>query len=183
MVTMLANRAPEDLEGVAVHLYRASKSMVRRVFVDADGELLIIPQSGALRVVTELGTMLVSPGSVGLVPRGVKFRVEVDGEARGYVAENHGLPLRLPDLGPIGANGLANARDFETPVAAYEDRDETTEVIQKSWARCGRRRWIIRRSTSSPGTAIMHRGATISAASTRSGRSATITPIRRSSPF
>ena len=132
MVTMLANRAPEDLEGVAVHLYRASKSMVRRVFVDADGELLIIPQSGDLRVVTELGTMLVSPGSVGLVPRGVKFRVEVEGEARGYVAENHGLPLRLPDLGPIGANGLANARDFETPVAAYEDRDETTEVIQKS---------------------------------------------------
>ncbi len=132
MVTMLANRAPEDLEGVAVHLYRASKSMVRRVFVDADGELLIIPQSGDLRVVTELGTMLVSPGSVGLVPRGVKFRVDVDGEARGYVAENHGLPLRLPDLGPIGANGLANARDFETPVASYEDRDETTEVIQKS---------------------------------------------------
>ena len=132
MVTMLANRAPEDLEGVTVHLYRASKSMVGRVFVDADGELLIIPQSGDLRIVTELGTMVVSPGSVGLVPRGVKVRVEVDGEARGYVAENHGLPLRLPDLGPIGANGLANSRDFETPFAAYEDRDETTEVIQKS---------------------------------------------------
>ena len=132
MVTMLANRSPEDLEGVALHLYRASKSMAGRVFVDADGELLIIPQSGDLRIVTELGVMLVSPGSVGLVPRGVKFRVEVDGEARGYVAENHGLPLRLPDLGPIGSNGLANPRDFETPVAAFEDRDETTEVIQKS---------------------------------------------------
>ena len=132
MVTMLANRAPEDLEGVALHLYRASKSMTGRVFVDADGELLIIPQSGDLRIVTELGVMLVSPGSVALVPRGVKFRVEVDGEARGYVAENHGLPLRLPDLGPIGSNGLANARDFETPVAAFEDKDETTEVIQKS---------------------------------------------------
>jgi homogentisate 1,2-dioxygenase len=133
MVTMLANRDPGDLEGVAVHLYRASKSMERRVFVDADGEMLIIPQHGALRVVTELGILEIEPGSVGLVPRGVKFRVEVDGEARGYVAENHGVPFRLPELGPIGSNALANARDFETPVAWHEDRDEPTEVIQKSF--------------------------------------------------
>src|SRR5436190_182391 len=132
MVTMLVNRDPADLEGVAVHLYRASKAMERRVFVDSDGELLIIPQSGALQIVTELGRMEVSPGSVGVVPRGVRFRVEVDGEARGYVAENHGMPLRLPELGPIGSNGLANPRDFETPVAWFEDRDEPTEVIQKS---------------------------------------------------
>jgi homogentisate 1,2-dioxygenase len=132
MVTMLANRDPADLEGVAVHLYRASKSMERRVFVDADGEMLIIPQQGALRVMTELGILELEPGWVGLVPRGIKFRVEVDGESRGYVAENHGLPFRLPELGPIGANGLANARDFETPVAWFEDRDEPTEVIQKS---------------------------------------------------
>jgi homogentisate 1,2-dioxygenase len=132
MVTMLVNRDPADLEGVAVHLYRASKSMTRRAFVDADGELLIIPQSGALGVVTELGRLDVAPGSVALVPRGVKFRVEVDGECRGYVAENHGLPFRLPELGPIGSNGLANARDFEAPAAWFEDKDEPTEVIQKS---------------------------------------------------
>jgi homogentisate 1,2-dioxygenase len=132
MVTMLANRRPEELEGVAVHLYRASRSMDRRVFVDSDGELLIIPQAGALRVVTELGRLDLEPGWIGLVPRGVRFRVEVDGEARGYVAENHGLPFRLPDLGPIGANGLANPRDFETPPAWFEDQDEPTEVIQKS---------------------------------------------------
>jgi homogentisate 1,2-dioxygenase len=132
MVTMLANRDPADLEGVAVHLYRAGKSMERRVFVDADGELLIIPQSGDLHIVTELGPLDVAPGTVAVVPRGVKFRVEVDGESRGYVAENHGLPLRLPDLGPIGSNGLANPRDFETPLAWFEDRDEPTEVIQKS---------------------------------------------------
>jgi homogentisate 1,2-dioxygenase len=132
MVTMLANRDPSDLEGVAVHLYRASRSMTNRVFVDADGELLIIPQQGTLRILTELGRIDVAPGSVALVPRGVKFRVEVQGESRGYVAENHGLPLRLPELGPIGSNGLANARDFETPVAWFEDRDEQTEVIQKS---------------------------------------------------
>jgi homogentisate 1,2-dioxygenase len=131
MVTMLANRDPSDLEGVALHLYRAARSMVHRVFVDADGELLILPQQGSLRIVTELGRMDVSPGSVGLVPRGIKFRVEVDGESRGYVAENYGLPLRLPELGPIGSNGLANPRDFQTPAAWFEDRDEQTEVVQK----------------------------------------------------
>jgi homogentisate 1,2-dioxygenase len=132
MVTMLATRHPADLEGVAVHLYRASKSMDRRVFVDADGELLIVPQAGVLTIATELGRMEVAPGWAGLVPRGIKFRVEVDGEARGYVAENHGLPFRLPELGPIGANGLANPRDFESPVAWFEDEDAETEVVQKS---------------------------------------------------
>jgi len=132
MVTMLVNRSPDVLEGVAVHLYRAERSMERRVFVNADGELVITPQLGTLRVATEFGRLEVPPGSVAVVPRGVKFRVQVDGEARGYVAENHGLPFRLPDLGPIGANGLANPRDFETPVAWFEDSDEPTEVIQKS---------------------------------------------------
>ena len=132
LVTMLANRGPADLEGVAVHLYRAQKSMDRRLFVDCDGELVIIPQSGTLRIATELGRMAVAPGSIGVVPRGVRFRVEVEGDSRGYVAENHGLPFRLPDLGPIGANGLANPRDFEAPVAWFEDRDEPTQIIQKS---------------------------------------------------
>jgi homogentisate 1,2-dioxygenase len=132
MVTLLANRDPADLEGVAVHVYRASRSMDRRLFVDADGELLIIPQSGTLRLVTEFGRLDVPPGMVAVVPRGVKFRVEVDGDSRGYVAENHGLPFRLPELGPIGSNGLANPRDFETPGAWFEDNDEPTEVVQKS---------------------------------------------------
>ncbi len=132
MATMLANRDPSDLEGVAVHVYRTTKSMTRRVFVDADGEMLIIPQQGALAVFTELGRMDVPPGTIAVVPRGMKFRVDVDGESRGYVAENHGLPLRLPELGPIGSNGLANPRDFQTPVASFEDSDEQTEVIQKS---------------------------------------------------
>ncbi len=132
LVTMLANRDPADLEGVAVHVYRATRSMERRVFVDADGEMLIIPQLGDLRIASELGRLDVPPGTIAIIPRGVKFRVEVDGDSRGYVAENHGMPLRLPDLGPIGANGLANPRDFETPVAWFEDKDEPTEVIQKS---------------------------------------------------
>ena len=133
LATMLVNRPPEDLEGVAVHLYRAGRSMERRVFVNADGELLILPQQGAIELQTELGRIQVAPGSIGLVPRGVKFRVRLlDGEARGYVAENFGAPFRLPDLGPIGSNGLANPRDFETPAAWFEDSDEPTEIVQKS---------------------------------------------------
>ena len=132
LATMLVTKDPAELEGVAVHLYRATRSMQRRAFVDADGELLIIPQAGTLRIVTELGLLDVPPGTVAVIPRGMKFRVAVDGEARGYVAENYGAPLRLPELGPIGANGLANPRDFETPVAWFEDRDEPTEIVQKS---------------------------------------------------
>jgi homogentisate 1,2-dioxygenase len=132
LVTMLHAREPQVLEGCAVHLYRASRSMDRRLFVDADGELLIIPQHGRIELHTELGRLDVAPGFVALVPRGTKFRVNLpDGEARGYVAENYGLAFRLPELGPIGANGLANPRDFEVPVAAFEDRDEETEVVQK----------------------------------------------------
>ena len=132
LVTMLTTREPAELEGVALYLYRAEKSMERRVFVNADGELLIIPQSGTLHIATELGRMDLAPGSICVVPRGVKFRVGIQGDSRGYVAENHGLPFRLPDLGPIGANGLANPRDFETPVAWFEDSDEPTEIVQKS---------------------------------------------------
>ena len=133
LATMLHARAPEDLEGCALHLYRASRSMDRRVFVSADGELVIIPQQGAVEIQTELGRLEVPPGFIAVVPRGIKFRVQLlEGEARGYVAENYGLPLRLPDLGPIGSNGLANPRDFETPVAWFEDSDEPVEVVQKS---------------------------------------------------
>jgi homogentisate 1,2-dioxygenase len=106
--------------------------MDRRVVVNADGELLIIPQQGEIELQTELGRLTLAPGWIGLVPRGLKFRVVLlDSEARGYVAENYGSPFRLPDLGPIGANGLASARDFEVPIAWFEDRDEEVEVVQK----------------------------------------------------
>ncbi|HKX91609.1 MAG TPA: homogentisate 1,2-dioxygenase [Sphingomicrobium sp.] len=133
LATMLHARAPQELEGVAVHVYRATRNMDGRVFVDADGELLIVPQQGTLHIDTELGRLEVAPGSIGVVPRGMKFRVGLGGgESRGYVAENYGRPLRLPELGPIGSNGLANPRDFETPVARFEDKDEPTEIIQKS---------------------------------------------------
>ncbi|HEY5722028.1 MAG TPA: homogentisate 1,2-dioxygenase [Allosphingosinicella sp.] len=132
MTTMVVNRDPRDLEGVAVHVYRANRDMEQRCFANADGELLIIPQQGQLDLHTEMGRVVIAPGEVALVPRGIRFRALLpDGEARGYVAENHGAPFRLPDLGPIGSNGLANPRDFLTPIADYEDRDEPTELIQK----------------------------------------------------
>ncbi|MDP9422179.1 MAG: homogentisate 1,2-dioxygenase [Pseudomonadota bacterium] len=131
LVTMMVNRDASELTGVAIHLYRAMRSMRDRVFVDADGELLAIPQAGTLRIFSEMGRMVLAPGWIGIIPRGVRFRVEVDGEARGYVAENHGSLFRLPELGPLGSNGLASARDFETPVAAFEDVDGPCEVVQK----------------------------------------------------
>ncbi|WP_342251239.1 homogentisate 1,2-dioxygenase [Sphingomonas sp. OTU376] len=132
IATMLGNGAPEQLEGVAFHVYAANRDMIDRVFVNADGELLVIPEKGGLTLLTELGRIDIAPGQIALVPRGVRFRVLLpDGEARGYLAENYGALFRLPDLGPIGSNGLANPRDFETPVAWYEDRDTPTEVVQK----------------------------------------------------
>lgn len=117
---------------VGVHLYAANRSMEYRAFFDADGELLIVPQQGRLRIVTELGLIEIDPLQIALIPRGVRFRVELlDGTARGYICENYGHPFRLPDLGPIGSNGLANVRDFETPAAWYEDSDAPTELVQK----------------------------------------------------
>ncbi len=133
LATMLTARKPDELEGCAVHVYRATKNMDGRVFVDADGELVIVPQQGAIELQTELGRLQVAPGSIAVVPRGIKFRVHLlDADARGYVAENYGLSFRLPELGPIGSNGLANARDFESPEAWFEDDDRPTEVVQKS---------------------------------------------------
>ena len=119
-------------DGIGVHLYAANRSMTDRAFMNADGEMLIVPQDGGLLIVTEMGRMSLAPGHIALIPRGVRFRVELtDGAARGYVCENYGAAFRLPELGPIGANGLANPRDFESPTAWFEDRDSPTEIVQK----------------------------------------------------
>ena len=132
LVTIASNGDIGAGTGCAVHLYAASASMVDRAFFSADGEMLILPQQGRLRIVTEMGVLEVAPLQVALIPRGVRFRVELpDGAARGYVCENHGALFRLPDLGPIGSNGLANARDFEAPVAAFEDVERPTRIVQK----------------------------------------------------
>ncbi|MEV6327256.1 homogentisate 1,2-dioxygenase [Streptomyces sp. NPDC051909] len=129
--TLGGNGDTTQRAGIAVHLYHANAPM-ERVFSDADGELLIVPERGGLLLRTELGDLAAGPGEVALIPRGVRFRVELlDETARGYVCENYGAPFQLPDLGPIGANGLANARDFRAPVAAYEDVEGPVEVVNK----------------------------------------------------
>jgi len=120
--------------GIAIHIYACNKGMGERYFYNADGEMLIVPEMGRLGILTELGLLQVGPGSVAAIPRGLKFRVEPaadDKPCRGYICENYGQQFRLPELGPIGANGLANSRDFETPIAWYEDVEGKFELVAK----------------------------------------------------
>jgi homogentisate 1,2-dioxygenase len=136
LVTYAGNGDVAATTGCAIHLYAANQSMIDRVYCCADGELLIVPQMGSLRIVTEMGVLTVAPLQIAIVPRGVRFRVELsDGPARGYVCENYGALFRLPELGPIGSNGLANPRDFEAPVAAFEDVERPVEVVYKFMGR------------------------------------------------
>ncbi|MBW4028536.1 MAG: homogentisate 1,2-dioxygenase [Acidobacteria bacterium] len=139
MVTLGGNGDAAMQSGVAIHIYAANASMADRFFYNADGEMLLVPQQGVLGIHTELGRMDVAPGEICVLPRGLKFRVEIpEGSARGYICENYGLPFRLPELGPIGANGLANARDFLAPTAAYEDRDGDFTIVSKFLGRLWR---------------------------------------------
>jgi len=132
LFTMAGNGSPAAQSGVAIHLYAANRDMKGRWFYDADGELLIVPQLGRLHIETELGVLDIEPQEIAVIPRGIRFAVSLpDGEARGYVCENFGAMLQLPDLGPIGSNGLANPRDFLAPNAAYEDVDGNFELIAK----------------------------------------------------
>jgi homogentisate 1,2-dioxygenase len=132
LMTMAGNGAAQAMSGCAIHLYAANRSMEDRFFYNADGELLIVPQEGRLVLATEMGRIALEPFEIAVIPRGVRFAVSLpDGQARGYVCENFGAPLRLPDLGPIGSNGLANPRDFLTPQAAYEDREGDFELVAK----------------------------------------------------
>ena len=132
LVTMAGNAR------CGIHLYAANRSMERRFFYNADGELLIVPQQGRLVLATELGVLEVEPQEIAVIPRGVRFQVRLpdadqadQGVARGYVCENYGALFKLPDLGVIGSNGLANPRDFRTPVAAFEDREGEFELVAK----------------------------------------------------
>ncbi len=130
--TIVVNGDPGAQTGMAAHLALMNRSMDGRALVNADSEMLVIPQQGRLRFVTELGVLEARPGEVVLLPRGVAFSVGVDGPSRAYVCENHGAPFRLPELGPIGSNGLANPRDFLAPVAAYAARqDQPYEIIRR----------------------------------------------------
>ncbi|KAI8048992.1 homogentisate 1,2-dioxygenase-like protein [Syncephalis plumigaleata] len=119
-------------EGVAYHVYVAEKSMNQRAFYNADGDLLIVPQQGRLEIQTEFGWLDVPPNQICVIQRGIRFSVHLpDGLSRGYILEVYSDHFELPDLGPIGANGLANPRDFLTPVAAYEDNETSFQIISK----------------------------------------------------
>jgi homogentisate 1,2-dioxygenase len=141
LYTVGGNGDVQTHAGIAIHWYRANQSMTDRCFVNADGELLVVPQRGDLSVRTEFGVLDVRPGEVVVLPRGMRFAVDIsnngsdggsdDGGARGYICENYGRLFELPERGLIGANGLANARDFLAPVAAYEDEQRTVQVVQK----------------------------------------------------
>lgn len=136
MHTLAANGDAEAQTGIAAHVYLAGRSMERRALVNADGEMLVVPQQGRLVITTEMGALDVRPGEIALLPRGVVFKVELpDGPSRGYVCENYGAQFRLPELGPIGSNGLANARDFQAPVAAFEELTVPYELVKKSGGR------------------------------------------------
>ena len=126
MTTMACNAS------CAVHLYAANRSMETRFLYDADAELLLVPQAGRLELATEMGRLQLEPQEIAVIPRGVRFQVRLlDAQARGYVCENFGAALKLPDLGVIGSNGLANPRDICTPVAAYEDREGDFELVAR----------------------------------------------------
>ncbi len=131
LVTVAANGSV-GITGIGIHIYLANQSMQDRFFYNSDGELLIVPQHGAFRAHTECGIVEVKPGEICVIPRGIKFRVVLpDGPSRGYICENYGGQLQLPERGPVGSDGFANNRDFLTPVASYEDREGEYQLVNK----------------------------------------------------
>ncbi|MBS0452873.1 MAG: homogentisate 1,2-dioxygenase [Proteobacteria bacterium] len=140
--TVCANGDADAQQGVAAHIYMAGRSMEKRAFVNADGEILFVPQQGRVVITSEMGVLEIKPGEIALVPRGVVFKVALpDGPSRGYLCENYGAQFRLPELGPIGSNGLANARDFQAPVAAYEHAESDGKVAYELVKKFGGRFW------------------------------------------
>uniref|UniRef100_A0A158PID3 Homogentisate 1,2-dioxygenase n=1 Tax=Angiostrongylus costaricensis TaxID=334426 RepID=A0A158PID3_ANGCS len=117
--------------GIAIHQYACNSSMTGKAFYNADGDFLIVPQEGELKITTEFGRVLVGIQEIVVIPQGIRFSIDVNGPSRGYVLEVYGTHFQLPDLGPIGANGLANPRDFKTPVAWFEDVDIPFEIFNK----------------------------------------------------
>ncbi|KAG8782749.1 hypothetical protein FRC12_020458 [Ceratobasidium sp. 428] len=130
--TLAGSGDPTLHEGLAIHIYAANTSMDKRAVVNADGDLLFVPQLGRLDIQTEFGQIMVRPGEICVLQRGVRFKIRLpDGDSRGYVQEIFGSHFELPELGPLGANGLANPRDFEFPVASFELDQSPWEIIYK----------------------------------------------------
>ncbi len=132
LVAMAGHGSAAAGAGIGIHAYTATRSMTGRYAMNSDAEMLVVPQQGRLRIATEMGVLEVEPQEIAIIPRGVRFRVDLlDGPSRGYVCENFGAHLRLPELGPIGSNGMANARDFLAPVAAFEELEGDFELVNK----------------------------------------------------
>ena len=132
LCTIAVNGDAKAQIGIGIHVYCANQNMEKRYFYNADGELLIVPQQGAFLAYTEFGILHVKPGEICVIPRGVKFKIELlDQTIRGYICENYGAPYCLPERGPVGANGYSNQRDFQYPVAWYEDTDQTCDLLCK----------------------------------------------------
>ncbi len=131
LFTLAGSGDPAAQSGVAVHIYRATRPMTNRYFYNADGEMMFVPQQGAIALFTELGKLEVAPGEIAVVPRGLKLKISFEKPVRGYLCENYGAHFRLPELGPIGSQGLAQRRDFLAPVAAFEDKAGKCQVVAK----------------------------------------------------
>jgi homogentisate 1,2-dioxygenase len=134
LFTYVINGSPYTNTGCAIHLFSFNQGMGNRYLYNADGEMMIVLESGSILVHTEMGILELEPLLIGVIPRGVKFKIELkagQAEARGYVCENFGSPFQLPELGPIGANGLANPRDFEIPTAAFENHSGSFELFAR----------------------------------------------------
>lgn len=132
LTTIAGNGSLSSARGSACHIYHANRSMEERFFYNADGEMLIVPQVGTLILATELGIISLEPGEIAVIPCGIKFQARLEsGPSRGYVCENYGPYFRLPQLGPIGSNGLAYPQHFLTPTAWYEDKQGKFELIAK----------------------------------------------------
>ena len=169
--------------GMAAHVYLVTESMVDDYFYSADSELLVVPQEGRIRFHTELGIIDLEPKEIAVIPRGLVYRVElIQGPARGFVCENYGQKFEMPGRGPIGANCLANPRDFKAPVAAFEDREVASTITIKWCGSSTSQKLSKARSTSSPGMEITRPSNMICAPIARSAPSSTTTPTPRSSP-
>jgi homogentisate 1,2-dioxygenase len=124
---------PCSRDGVAVYVYLCNTPMHNKAFYNADGDFLIVPQQGPLNITTELGKIHVDINEICVIQQGIRFSVEVSGPSRGYILEVFNGHFQLPNLGPIGSNGLANPRDFLTPAASFEDRrvEEGYSIVSK----------------------------------------------------
>ncbi|MDN3650842.1 homogentisate 1,2-dioxygenase [Reinekea marina] len=132
VVSIASNGSVKEQVGIGIAHYGFNLSMKGRAMINADAEMLFVPHQGELQVKTECGCLTVAPGEIMVIPRGMKFSIDIsENSARGYLCENYGHPLTLPERGPVGANGFANDRDFQYPVAWFEESDHSYELITK----------------------------------------------------